>query len=254
MKSIAPLCIILLVALITAPTAPALATTGYKHLELVEVNEVVDKHGLMTFVGTIRNTHTIQSIAYVNAHVLLKQEGRIIAIYQGWIDNETLVLAPGETGSFFVESDYAEGEYDELSVIPHGLMMSPEDDFIVGSVHIVEESVNITISPAGDHVLYGELINGTNALIGKIDLQFNLFDARGQLVGIATAIDLGYLGLWPGDKLDFTALVILSSNKKIANWEVEVEINAIRIVEPDIPTATIGATWGQIKHGVGREE
>lgn len=233
--------------------APAHAFRSGEHLELLEVNEVVDEYGLMTFAGTVQNNHTTQAITGISAYVILKKEGRIIAIYRGWLDG-AFSLSPGETGSFLVEADYAEGEYDEFYVRLDGLLKPPEADFITGELVLIEESLNLTSSADGQTVLYGELFNGTNAIIGSVNLQFNLLDARGRVVGIAVPLELGYIELWPGEKIDFTAIGVLTSDRRISSWDVEIEFEAIRLAESDVPTVATGATWGQIKHRIGEEE
>ena len=230
---------------------PTYAINSSRHLELVAVNEAVDEYGLMTFAGTVRNTHTTQWIQGVRAYVVLKREDQVIAIYEGWLDGRN--LPPGETGSFFIEADYAEGEYDEFYVRLAGLLVPPDASFIVGEIIIIEESLNITQDSSGQTVVYGELINGTNAIIGTINLQFNLLDARGRLVGIALPHNLNYLDLWPNEKRDFAAIAVLTSDRRIEGWEVEIEIEAIRIVESDVPTVSTGTSWGQIKNHAASE-
>ena len=244
MRSSLALGFVLLMGL-SLSVAPTHAINSSRHLELVAVNEAVDEYGLMTFAGTVQNTHRTQWIQGVRAYVVLKREDQVIAIYEGWLDGQT--LPPGETGSFFIEADYAEDEYDEFYVRLAGLLVPPDASFIVGEIIIIEESLNITQDSSGQTVVYGELINGTNAIIGTINLQFNLLDARGRLVGIALPHNLNYLDLWPNEKRDFAAIAVLTSDRRIEGWEVEIEIEAIRIVESDVPTVSTGTSWGQIK-------
>ena len=246
MKPIALLYLVLLASLVAVP---ALATTADKHLELVEVNEVIDADSLVTFVGTVENTHTTQPVAYVHAFAILRLEGKVVAIYRGFIENDTLTLAPGELASFSVRTDYYASEYDDFSIRLSGMMAPPEEVFIIGEVSVVEESVNLTLSPEGDRVLYGEIVNNTNAIIWQVDLEINLYDSRGNLAGNALSLDLIGMDLWPGDRREFSAFVTLISNKAITDWEVgEIRIHPVRIVEQSIPTVSTGATWGQIKN------
>ena len=236
---------------------PACAFWSDEHLELLEVAEVVDEFGLMVFTGTIQNTHTTQAIDTVSIYVVLKKEGRIVAIYRGWPDRSSGGIGPSETQSFSIETDYAEGEYDEFNVRLEGTLDAPDASLVTGELTIVEESLNLTTSPEGQTVIYGELFNGTNALIREINIQFTLLDARGDVIGFALpsllSISLKYTDLWPNEKIDFSATSTVSLNR-VKSWEVEIEFEAIRVVESDAPTVSTSTTWGQIKHGIGGEE
>ena len=69
---------------------------------------------------------------------------KIIAIYRGFPDRSLEKLAPGETRSFEVETDHAEGEYDAFNVRVEGVLEPPDASLITGSFSLVEESLNLT--------------------------------------------------------------------------------------------------------------
>ena len=240
----------LLVLLTGLFVVPAYASLTSKYLELLEVNEAVDEYGLMTFAGTVQNTHTTQPIGPVTAYVILKLEGRIIAIYDPSVspaDGGGIFLDPGETGTFFVESDYAEGDYDEFSLRLEGSLRPPDESLVVGELIVIEESLNRAYDPYGTHVVYGELFNNTNAVIGRVTLKIVLLDVRGDPIGLADYFSLDEL--WPGQTVDFTARITsFISGKEVDGWTVVMEFQAVRLVEPDVPTASTGITWGQIKN------
>ena len=230
---------------------PAHASFSDEHLALLEVNESVDEFGLMVFTGTIQNTHATQAIGTTSIYVVLKQGDQIIAIYRDFPDNPLKDLAPGDIRSFEVETDHAEGEYDSFNIRLEGVLEPPDASLITGSFGLVEESLNLTQTRDGRAVFYGELFNGTNALIRNVDIQFTLMDRRGDIVGFAfpnpllgtlTAVEI-----WPGAILDFAASSLLSPTL-IDTWEIEITYEVVRIVEETIPTVADGMTWGQIKN------
>ena len=163
---------------------PAHASFSDEHLELLDVTEVVDEYGLIVFTGSVRNTHTVQSVTAASIYVILKQDGQIIAIYRGFPDSSLKDLAPGETRSFEVETDYAKGEYDAFNVRVEGLLEPPDASLITGSFGLVEESLNLTQTREGRAIFYGELFNGTNALIRHVDIQFEVYPVNWTESGV----------------------------------------------------------------------
>ena len=230
---------------------PAHASFSDEHLDLLDVTEVVDEYGLIVFTGSVRNTHAMQSIKTAIIYVILKQDGKIIAIYRGFPDRSLEKLAPGETRSFEVETDHAEGEYDAFNVRVEGVLEPPDASLITGSFGIVEESLNLTQTSTGWAVFYGELFNGTNALIRRVEIMFTLMNRRGDVVGFAFPDPvfgtLEAAELWPGETIDFAAISILTPSL-IDTWEIELTYEVVRIVEETIPTVADGRTWGQIKN------
>ena len=231
-------------------SSPANAFNSSKNIELLEVNEAIDEYGLMTFAGMVQNTHTTQPVIAIKVYVILKQGSRIVAIYEHPLKAQ---LLPGESHSFLVETDYAEGDYDTFEVRLAGLTGAPDPSFVIGELVVLEESLSLTHSPDGETVLYGEIFNGTNAIINSIELFVYLYDARDRSVGIAFPhLGLVQIELWPGEKIDFAAIADLSSDSKIVRWDISMEFEPLRIIEEDVVTGVAEATWGQVKQGRGR--
>lgn len=230
--------------------APACAFWSDEYLELLEVNGAADEYGLMVFSGTIQNTHSAQSINTISIFIVLKKEGRIVAIYRGFPEKPLSAIEPGETRSFEIETDYEQGFYDEFNVRLEGLLEPLDDSALTGEFYLIEESLNLTTNPEGKTVFYGELFNGTNAIVADITIQFTLLDARGDVIGFANpvllSLTLKHTELWPDSKIDFTAETHISLNR-IKDWEVSIGFEPIRIVEADVMTVLTDMTWGQIK-------
>ena len=95
----------------------------------------------------------------------------------------------------------------------------------------------------------------TNAIIGKIDVQINLYDPRDNIIGVALTYDLIGLELWPNEDQGLHGLGDSICYQEGCSWEIEVvEFEAVRVVEPDVMTVSTGVTWGQVKGGIGGEE
>ena len=205
----------------------------------------------MVFAGTIQNTHAVQSIDTISIYVVLKKEGRIVAIYRGFPERSLSALEPGGTRSFEIETDYEEGAYDEFNVRLEGVLEPLDDSALAGEFYLIEESLNLTTNPEGKTVFYGELFNGTNAIVRDITIKFTLLDARGDVIGFADpvllSLSLKHTELWPNSKIDFTAETRISLNR-IKDWEVSIGFEAVRIVGPDVMTVSTEMTWGQIKN------
>ena len=246
------LCFVLLAGLCTSS---AYAFRSGEHLELLSVEESIDDYGLAVFSGTVQNTSATQSVM-LHVHVILKKDGVIVARYLGRISFEFLNgLGPGRSTDFSVKTDYEPGDYDEFYVSLKGYPADIDLDMVEGDLDIVEGSVGLTTSVyllVEYTVLYGELVNNTNAVVTDITVEFDLLDGRDNLIGIASTRSfvefLQFFELGPGESVDFAALVPRASESRVKGWEPRVSFRAIELVGLDIPTAITETTWGQIKN------
>ena len=253
---------------------PAYAFYSNEHLELVDVEEVVDEEGLVTFTGHIRNTHEYQPINPLKVFLTLKREGIVSRIYQGRYDDFEPIL-PGHMRSFSVPSDAIQGDYDDFSIRAVGYLGTPDpaSSSLTGSLLLVEDGLNFTvIGPDSTSVILGELLNDTNAVLTNLTVQFRLFKNEDCLIGLAKPSEkifddgsLAFQDLLPGESISFIAYSDVSF-EQVTRWEYDVGFELVRIVPETMPmqieedatgstpTTVIGATWGQIKHGIGEEK
>lgn len=243
----------------------AFAFRSGEHLELTQVESKVDEYGLVVFDVAFQNTHAMQAIDGIWIYVVLKKEGRIVAIYQG-IGGR---LVSGGSASFSIPTEYAPEEYDDFEVRLEGQLSVPELELVEGELVVVEESLNLTthvveLIDTEYTVFYGEILNNTNAIVNDIQVKFDLLGSRDSVIGTAsTSFDIAlpglasflkYVTLQPGEKIDFAALSIISISR-IKGWTVEVSFKPVQIVDSmAIPTVSADATWGQIKHSIGGGE
>ena len=244
---------VLLAGLLAAPAHAYFSADEY--LELLSIEEVVDEYGLIVFNGTIKNTHTTQPIDLFAVYIIIKKDGRIIARHRVSPLSFLKGLAPGATIHFSFESLYVPSDYDEFNVRLEGRLEPPDLDLIVGELSLVEESVYITTED-GYTVIYGEIFNGTNAIIENIYVGFTLLNARGDAYDTAdTNYSLSVLKLaevYPGETIDFAARTLFAAADRIKEWEVVIVFSPMKIVETEaIPTVSTSTTWGQIKQQRG---
>ena len=175
--------------------APADASRSDEHLELLSVEESIDDDGFSVFAGSVRNTSLVQAVI-PHIYVVLKKDGVVVGRYVGRIGLEHIRgLAPSRSASFRISTDHEPGDYDEFHISLKSRAGEIDPDLIEGDLAIVEGSVSLITSVYSfvEHtVLYGELVNNTNAVVTDITVEFDLFDGRNKLIGFAstTFIDL----------------------------------------------------------------
>ena len=241
--------------------APAYAVYSNEYLEVVDVEEVADDEGRITFIGNVMNANEYQSINPLQVFLTLKREGIVIGVHMGRPDSFDPIL-PGEIRSFSVESGAIQGDYDDFSIRVVGYIgpTDPNLSALTGGLLLVEDSLNFTvIGPDSTSVILGELFNGTNAILTNLVIQFRLFKDEDCLIGTAKpsekyndAGSLLYQDVLPGEAITFIAYSD-APFEKVARWEYDVGFDLVRIVpeavqiEDAVSTAVTGATWGQIK-------
>lgn len=257
MKSSLPLCFVLLAGILAG--GPTHASFSDEHLALLDT-EVVAKRASAVFTGLIENTHPTRSINDVIVYVTLKQyvDGRlfIIDIIRGFPSDPFVDIAPGEQRPFEVVAPYGERDYDEYSIRVDGALVSFFDrDLVTGEVTIVEETLTWTWNDNGDTMVYGEIYNGTNAVIGQLNPTFTLKKGSRD-VGITAIVNgfnrLTLVELLPGETVEFKAV----SATHIDAWEtyaVDIYYEPLRLYEEAIATSVEETSWGQIKNHAASE-
>ena len=255
--SISALWVFLLLAGLCA--APADASRSDEHLELLSVEESIDDDGFSVFAGSVRNTSLVQAVI-PHIYVVLKKDGVVVGRYLGRIGLEHIRgLAPSRSASFRISTEHEPGDYDEFHISLSSQRATIDPDSIEGNLAVVEESVVLTIGVyllIEQTILYGELVNNTNAVVTDITVEFDLFDGRGRVLGVASTMffdSLQFIELGPGETIDFAALVPRAAESRMRDWDPpRVSFRAVELVNQDVPTAITETTWGQVKHGRGQ--
>lgn len=239
---------------------PAHASFSNEHLDLLE-QQVVIEDGVVVFTGLVENTHSSRSIAHVSVYVVLKDaEGLILDIVQGFPDESFTDIAPGEQRPYEVKTPYEESDFDTYTLRVEGVLssISPQltDRLVTGEVTILAESLTFTTSRRGLVLAYGEVFNGTNAVITSINPTIILYDSVGEvgtLVSDGTGSNLHLVELWPGQTIAFKAsgLLVLGTLDDVEEYRVSLYYDPLRVVD-DIATGVEETSWGQIKSGIGR--
>ena len=234
---------------------PAHASFSDEHLDLLEKQVVVEGSGVV-FTGLIENTHPNRSIAYVSVYVVLKDaEGLILDIVQGFPDDSLTDIAPGEQRPYAVEVPYGESDFETYTLRVEGVLspISPhlQDSLVTGEVVVVKESLTFTTGRRGLVFIYGEIFNGTNAVITSISPTFTLYDSVGEVGTLVTegiGNNLHLVELWPGQTIAFKASgLLLVSLDNVESYRVNLQYDPLRVVG-DIATGVEETSWGQIKN------
>ena len=247
---------VLIAGLLAAPNR-AFADTedadAEQHLELVEIDEVADENGLITFTATVQNTHDYRSMRFVRVVITLKREGLVVDFLQALCTD----IEPGGTGFCSRETEFTQEDYDELRFRVEGSMKDPDPSMLTGKLTLIEDSLNLTATVDGSTLFLGELFNGTNAILTHINVDFSLFDAQDRFLGIAEEPPLAsvfFKDVRPNETISFVAWTEDVPFAKVERWEVAISHSIERYEVPAIPTATTEATWGQIKQQRGGRE
>ena len=247
-------CLIATAYLISAN--PAAAFYSDEYFSVVHVEEVVGDDGKITFTGEVINTSEFQAIGPVRAFITIKRDGTVLGVIVANPDGYDLVQ-PGQTMTFTAESDFEQGQYDEISVRFTGYVgaSNPNTESLTGAMMLVEESLNFTtFGPDSTTVVLGELYNDTNGILTNISLEFRLFKDEDCLVGIAvpssTTNEAGsttFQDVSPGSTIGFIAYSEAHLSK-VNRWEYSLSYDLVRLAPvPEESTAISAATWGQIK-------
>lgn len=252
---------VLLAGFLVGGPAHASFSFSDEHLDLLE-QQVVVEDGVVVFTGLIENIHPSRSIAYVSVYVVLKDaEGLIIDIVQGFPDESTTDIAPGEQRPYEVKTPYEEGEFDAYTLRAEGVLssISPQltDRLVTGEVTVLAESLTFTTGRRGLVIIYGEIFNGTNAVITSISPTFTLYDSVGKVGTIVTegTGNLHLVELWPGQTIAFKAsgLLALGTLDDVEEYRVSLYYDPLRVVG-DIATGVEETSWGQIKNHTAEVE
>lgn len=234
--------------------SPTHASFSDEHLKLINV-EVVSDRSSTTFTGLIENTHPTRSISDVTIYITLKgeYEGRlqIVAFLRGFPNDIFVDIAPGEQRSFEVPVPYGERDYDEYSIRVDGALAFVVDDaLITGEVTLVEETLTWLPHDDGSTMVYGEIHNGTNVVVGRLKPTFTLKSGSHD-VGttiLAYAFNrLEQIELLPGETVEFWAV----APTDFWSWDtyaVDLYWEPLRLYEEAIATGVEETSWGQIKN------
>ena len=253
MKTILSLGFVLLAGFLVG--GPAHASFSDEHLDLLE-QQVVVEDGDAVFTGLIENTHSSRSITLVSVYVVLKDaEGLIIDIVQGFPDDPLTDIAPGEQRPYAVETPYEESDFDTYTLRVEGVLspISPhlKDSLVTGEVVILKEGLTFTTGRRDLVIIYGEIFNGTNAVITSISLTFTLYDSVGKVGTIVTdgiGNTLNLVELWPGQTRAFKAAgLLLVALDDVTEYRASLQYDPLRVVD-DIATGVEETSWGQIKN------
>ena len=243
----------ILMAGLLAQPLHAKSTASDEYLELINPRSDVNEDGFIVFTGFIENSHPLHTAADVGIYITLKKEGDIIDILVRFPDNPFEHIAPGEERPYQLLTSYREGDYDE-----HSIRVAGEEGFvfdrslITGEVIIVEESLTWKESKnRGETSVFGEIYNGTNAVIGRIKPIIELFDGS-RFLGLTGNVDLNGLSrleLLPGETVEFwghSAVGYYSwdTYNPILTYE---PLRLFELVVDDTPTITQDLSWGHIK-------
>ncbi|MXW80275.1 MAG: hypothetical protein F4Z57_15070 [Gemmatimonadetes bacterium] len=253
MKTNPFLAFVLLASLFSQPLSAKSAIFSDEHLRLHNV-EVAHGRASTTFTGLIENTHPIRSADDIIIYIVLKQHADnhtfIIDILRGFPDDSSVNIAPGERRPFEVVVPYGERDFDDYTLRVDGALAFVFDGGqVTGEVALVEETLTWTWNDDGDTMVYGELYNGTNAVVGRLNPTFTL-KRGGRDVGLTVITDgfnrLSRVELLPGQTVEFWAV----SAAHIDSWDtysVDIYWEPLRLYE-DVRTGLEAASWGQIKN------
>ena len=249
---------VLLAVLLAAP-ANALEDSE-EYLSIVEINEVADEDGFITFVGTIHNAHPRLLASLPEIILTVKKDGIIIDLVRGFCLES---LGPGETCEFSAKTEHTQEGYDEVTGrLTSSLLYAPDPDpdRLTGELLLVEKSLNIRSAGDGWTLILGELFNGTNAVLDRVVVAFALYDANDNFLGWAEPMDdffaFGiYLeNLWPNETIPFVVGTEDVPFAKVERWEVGIRYSIDYYPDFTVPTLATRTTWGQIKQQRGGRE
>ena len=246
-------CLIAATCLISANSATAFYSDEY--FAVVHVEEIADDEGKITFIGEVINTSEFQAVGPVRAFITIKREGVVLAVIVASADTYDPVQ-PGQTTTFRAESNFEQGQYDEISIRFTGYvgLTNPNPESLVGAMVLVEESLNFTtFGPDSTTVVLGELYNDTNGILTNIAIEFRLFKDEDCLVGVAapspTTNEAGsttYQNVAPGSTIGFIAYSEAHLSK-VNRWEYSLSYDLVRLAPVPEDTAIEAASWGEIK-------
>ena len=233
---------------------PLQASNG---LTLLEIWESTDDSGYAVFRGSIRNDNPgKQPIGLATITIVLKQGARVVGTYQAY----EWKLDYDQVWIFEVRTTAKEGTYDQYSHVLTGSLEFVNPEHVTGEITILDSSITLTSNEDGDLIVYGEMTNNTNAIIGEVSLVFRFFDDQDRILGRASVTKINgdrslvigaILGaeILPGETVVFEASTSDVSFGRVARWEVEgLSFVATRIYDPGIATVRKDLTWGEIKN------
>ena len=225
-------------------------------LTLMEINEGTDDSGYAAFTGSIRNDNSgKQPIGLATITIVLKQGERVVGTYQA----REWKLDYGEVWEFVVRTTAKEGTYDQYRHVLTGSLEFVDPEYVTGEITILDSSITLTSDADGNLIMFGEMINNTNAVIGEVALVFRFYDDQDRVLGRAAVTSINgdrslvvgaILGaeILPGETVVFEASTSDVSFGRVARWEIE-ELNfvATKIYDPGIATVRRDLSWGEIK-------
>lgn len=258
MSARVPLC--LLVAVCLVPTTMLAQRTGYQehssyYLKIIELKEEVQENGNVYFVGVVKNAHPDQDTDGAQVYVAIKKDGAVIGFTGSPRSGCSDRLPAGDTCSFVIKTKYKQGDYDSFAAQIQKAYFYPPNKLdpwaLKGEFYVVESSINMIPNEHREDsiLILGDLYNGTNAILTIDKLDFGLWDATGEFLGIASG-GYGYGGnhydISPGQTLSFAVWNENIPFADVASCKPDLEYTIERYID-DIATTVDGASWGQIK-------
>ena len=230
-------------------------STGY--LRILELGEKDGEEGVV-FYGTIINDHPSLFSYTPRAVISVKKGGVLINMVIGRCSNK---VYPGDTCTFEAKTEYSRDDYDSISarVAKETLHVpDPDLDLLTGDLILVEESLNVRSDGEGNTVILGELLNQTNAIVSKLIIIFDLYDAKGNYLGYTEEISaMSSFGIYlqdvyPNETISFALHQPNVPFAKVDTWEYVIEFEVVQYHQEAIATSVTSASWGQIKDKAGR--
>ena len=93
----------------------AIAFYSDEYFVVVNVEEVVNDDGKVTFTGEVLNISEFQAVTPIQTFITIKRGGVVSGVISSNPDSYDPVQ-PGQTTTFTVESDFEQGQYDEFII------------------------------------------------------------------------------------------------------------------------------------------
>ena len=242
--------------------SPSSALLSTDNLELVDYRVVANPSGRLFVQGSVKNIHPELTTSALNIVCVFKKGPAVVAVYEFRASEE---LAPGTIGAFEGATNFfSVRDYDELKITVlgrfgeevelEGIDMSE----VTGGISIHQNSLS-TVVGYNDFamqvlVVYGELVNDTDAVITRPVVKFefywnNFLDVSSE-ASVSNNAFFDTL-IYPGDVIPFQSFGIIrygtSDSQNLIIEFLPVESYYPPRVEAPTPSAIESMSWGQIK-------
>ena len=239
-----PRCLAAFLIALVSVAGPATARPAkVEGLELLEITQEENSLGWATFAGRVQNNGPML-VSYPKITVTLKMGGEIVEIDERFIEGpDGNQLAPGEVGVFELLTTVDVREFDSFSTWLDSRTDGVDLAFVTGEITL--ESFNVVEDFKGDALGLGEILNNTNAIFTRPEVQIAYYDADDNFIGAGESFWL--VDEWhPGEVVPLRARSEVSF-ADAARWEVTHQAIPIRLVGGDVATAVQTLPWGAIK-------